>query len=788
MLKSLFTCLLILLNFAIFSQNREITIQLQYEDKNDSTTSRLSAYADSTYVNQFHTQIVQGGKIRFSIPDSLNCFFLSVSNLNYYTSQKTICSPFKTETVQLYKKTIQLEEIVISGFKNTEISVSGNTAEIRPGKVLKSAKGQSAKDVVKNLPEVFVLPDNEIKIRGQNINEIYLHLSPDSPGTTISKEMMNKVNISFVSKIVVLYNERELHVFLDKKNNTGYLLDADLESTQGREFYSSLNPNFSFHKGKTTVWLQPKIGYIKENPTTFGYYKTMIGQDNQLLNSKSNTQDKLDYIGAYLMVEHNIDSVYTSGLQFDYNHNNRKTLNTVSNFSNDGLNTSEGTTEDLFKYDYFSPSLYFQAKYPSNWTFLLKSGLSKAKSDNSNSGMFSYQLDQEQFSGLQELNQQNDTEVIVNELTVKRTFKSGNSFIFKVYNEKINTSSNTNIVQNLLNVSALDSTFNNKLIENKSIISPELKMSVFKKGLLSISSPMVFYIYENTSGSLEKFEYITERWLPSFSLSYPIKKAKYLTFFGNTTFRTQNLKNLLFNTISYDGLVTNENNPGLVPSTTYQIGASYSPLNKLQTSIYYLNSSDTYMNYPLFDENALFLGNRKINLSEKELYGLGLSFSNTFFENLFTSNNLNIAYNSWANTGDFNFSTKFASWIMNNSFYYTTTNDWSFRLNLISSSNQRLSEKIKLNSYSRLDIGISKKLNDYFSIYCNANNILNSYRPKLESLDSSIDYFTEINFDKRNAVVGINFNLQKKFEKKDKKENIMRKLKNKIEIKNSNDN
>lgn len=784
--KSFFFLLVstIFISGEIWCQEDNFSAEIQTSEKDTLKYAYVVAYADSLYQNPFYNSQLVNKEIKIAVPDSLSCFYLEISHLNYSVFREGICRPFqKKKIITLTRKIYNLDEVVLEGFEDTKITVVGNISEIRPGKIVGEIEGVNATDIIKSLPGVFVLPGNEIKIRGRKVKEIYLHTSPNSPGINISKERLQNITSENIERITALNNEAELHVYL-KKIKPGYAGDIDLNLNYGREFYSSFSPDFVYNKRETTFWLDSQIGTIHKNPTSAGSYKVDAGQNvPQILTSKSNTDQKTQYFETNLMVEHQFDSIYTGGAQIGYSINkNIMERDLISNIRDHGRNSSI-TNEDNNSY-FFTPAAYLKAMYNSGWSLTLKSGFLTSLQESVNEGTFNYFSEEKSFVGDQFLMQHIKTNAFINQIEIKKKLDK-TTLTLEAKNENLNVKTYSDFHQKLINSVIPDSTFSNRLKENKFTLQTKINTTLFKKYLFNFTSSFLWYRYDYNSlniGTLAQNN--LETWLPSVSISIPLKEAKYLTLFGSSYLRAPNLRNIVFNRSTGDGYVVNKNNYNLKPSITYQIGASFSPIKNVNSSLYWSRTKNMYMNYPYFSFSGALEGNRKINLNNNNTIGLNLFYSNTFFEAFFLSSNVNLNYQNWENQEDFPFSTEFTSLLMNHALYYSTKNDWSFHIDYTYSSNQQLSDMVGMKGYSWLNFGVSKSINSHWSLFCNFQNILNSYRPKLYSLSPDILYNSTIDFDSRYISFGINYEFEKRIEEKNQEKSLMNDLNKRIEIQN----
>ncbi len=756
---------------------------INFYGEDQTNLAHVRASSDSLFQNTFFEGHSEDGILEFEVPDSLDCFYLLISHVSYYEYQQEICRPFEQNySIELYERNNELEEVVVEGFRDSRISTTGNVAEIKPGRILRGGQGVYAMNVLKSMPEVLVMPGEEINIRGRKVQNIYLHTSPDAPGISISTERLQNISASRIERVRVLYNEAELHVYLKAVEEAGYASDNELKLSHGRKFYASIAPNLTYNKGKTTVWFDSHIGYVDQKFSSEGSYD--VYTDNKTarsLEADGGSDQRTESLQADLMIAHTFDTVYTAGIQLNYglNEGDIKT-STLATILGEGY--SQSATRTKVNANTFAPSVYLKGQFAADMSVTLKSGFITSLQKTRNQGDFDYHMGPQDLEGSQFLGQRNSIQAFVNQVSLDKSLWGSTSLSLKAEHSSLDTEITSLVEQQLIDYSIADSSFVNNLQENRLNLEARVNSMLLKKYIFSLSSSLLFYDYQYEDANYGTLVHQSlNKWVPSVSLSVPLKEGQYLTFFGNTTFRAPNLRNMVYSATSTDGFVLNTNNHGLEPTMSYQVGASLSPVENLTTTLYWMKSDNTYLNYPLFSPEGVFEGNRKINLSDNNVAGLGLYYSNTFFKRFFLSSNASINYNSWDNKGEHAFETRFTALTMNHSLYYLTTTNWYLHLDFTYGSNQRISDQIAMKAWAQLDLGASKRLSKNWSVFLNFSNVLNSYQPSIYSF-TGINYRSENDFDLRYISLGINFEFKRKFEEIKREEGILEALDRRIQV------
>ncbi len=767
-----------ILNF-LFSQNHSLYFVTE-DNLNDFENTYIIQYNDSLYQNIIKTDILNTKLINIKIPDTLNCIYLLISHLNYNQIKKKVCINDKlSDTVFLYNKTNQLDEIILKATKNTKISLKGNVVEIIPGKIIEKAS-VDLNSFFKIIPDVFVFPDGNIKIRGQSIKGLYLHSSSIAPGIEISSEEFKSLSISSIEKINALYSEREIHIYL-KKLKTGYKLQDKITLNQGKLFYISNNFNFSFNNKNTSVWTNNNFGNIKQIYISDGKYLTLLNNQNQLLNNHSDFTNYSKYINTSALIEQKIDSTSVLGFNFNFKYNDNDNKNIfISNNLNHIINS--------YSYDYkiinrFSVLISYKYKISKQWDFSIKAGYLISNHNDANNSQFEYNLDSNLYTGNDYFKQDNKFEVFSNECALEKSISTKFGLKFLVKNDNIKTISNNNTFVNSINYSLSDTSFVNKLSENKWKIESQFKFKIFKKGDLVFSPNFIFYKYSHrdvqSSNIIEqKYNIFT----PNINLTFTLKNNKNLSFFANRSFNDVNLINLIYSKKTIDGFTVNENNLELKPAIYEQFGVSYGFTSYLNNSFYLIRGHNTFLNYPLFSDENAFIGNNKINVDRNNVLATNISFSKTIGEKLFISSNLIINYNHLSANKDYLFDFEFFGSSMNLSIYYDFNNktNISFDYNLL--SKQKISENIGLKSWSVLNVNFTRDLSKYFVFELNLNDILNTYKLNLYNLQEKIKYETYSSFDFRYISLGIKFKFNKGFKTKQQTDNLMENFNEKLKL------
>lgn len=742
----------------------------------------VMAYSDATFENSFFAGNFPDATIQFNVPDSLDCFYLRVSDLDYELYESKICKPwYNASEIVLKERNYELEAVVIKGFEKTEVRVEGSIATIRPGQLISSNSALTAESVIKSLPEVLLTPQENIMVRGREIEKIYMYATPNSPKTAISFTELSAVAANQIDTIQIDYLQSEISIYLKHIKTQGIASNSRFRLQQGKQTYGSLAQNLRAYKGDTYYWLDLNVGLTDINPTsTSRYLVNLPSEEIGIANSTSESKIKSKYFRSKLFVEHQFDSIYSGGLQLAYQIQDVPRTDQV--FLNIGTdNKVESYTDNESDTYFLAPSLFLQGNYKNNWKLSLKAGVLSSLQKSKNIGDFNYQLGPENTSGLQILQQRIATTAYTGVLEANKKWGT-TDFTIRTKGNFIENTTDSDYLQDLINVIPVDSVFTNRIKEYKVEVETELNTVLWEKYIARFTSNFIIYDYSFFDTDRQRLSgNKLLRVLPGFSISAPIKETKYLTLYGNSYMRSPNFSNLIFRSLSGDGFSENENNYSLKPFTSYQLGISYPLLPNTIASFYWSTTKNNIINYPYFSQTGVFEGNRKLNLFDSQSQGLSLSYSKTFWQRLFLSINSNIMRNSWENKGEYEFSTNYINMLGNVNLYYMSKTDWSFNLDYTYSSKQKLSENIELNNSNLLSFSISKKLDNSWSIFLSVNDLLNSYKLDIYA-NNNVIYESVIMQDQRYVTFGITYGFNKGFKQKKREENLMDDLNKRIRI------
>lgn len=513
--------------------------QLKFYGGDETNLAHIIASSDSLSQNSFYEGYSEDGTLEFEVPDSVDCFNLLVSHINYYNYQQQICRPFRQNySIRLYERNNELEEVVLEGFRNSKISTTGNVAEIKPGRILQGGQGVYAMNIIKSMPEVFVMPGEEINIRGRKVQNIYLYMHPDAPGLSISVERLQNINASRIESVQVLYNEAELHVFLKAVEEAGYASENELKLNHGKEFYTSVDPSLTFNKGKTTFWLDSHLGYVDQRFNSEGSYDVHI--ENEIVRSleaDGGSDQRTQSVHADLMIEHKFDTVFTAGVQLNYRLNDGD-IRTSTLAAIIGEGHSQSSTQNKVNANTFAPSVYLKGKFATNLSVTLKSGFLTSLQKTRNQGDFEYRMGPRDLEGSQYLGQRNNIRAFINTVRLDKSLWGSTNLSLKAEYSTLDTEITSSVQQQLIDYSIPDSSFVNKLQENRFNLEARVNSMLLKKYIFSLSSSLLFYDYQYKDLNYGRLvDQSLNKWVPSVSLSVPLKEGQYLTFFGNTTFR-----------------------------------------------------------------------------------------------------------------------------------------------------------------------------------------------------------------------------------------------------------
>lgn len=742
----------------------------------------VMAYRDASFEDSFFAGSFDGNAFQFSVADSIDCFYIRVSNLEYELYESKICKPVKdTHEIVLRERLYELQTVEIQGLKKTEVLIRGSVAEIRPGDLLTGNSALSADNLVKSLPEVLVSTQGEILVRGRKIEDIQLFISPNSPSKAISTGELSNISVKDIESIKIDYLLSSISVYLKKMKSQGIAGNSRLRQIQGKKAYGSLTQGLRVNRGDTYYWLDLGAKYIDTKPESSSKYLLRLPEDEIVIaDANSISRVKQKSFNSKLYVEHRFDSIYTAGLQLSYSISESPDKSQV--YSNIGVsNTSQSVLDNKSNNYFLAPSLFLQGVYANGWKLVLRAGMLSSLQKSDNLGVFNHYLHEQAISSSQVLNQRNETNAYTASIAAVKQWNK-TSLNLSAKGNYLDNKTDSDYHHNLIGQTPLDSVFSNQIKEYKFELEAAINTVLWGKYLTRLTSNFMHYDYSfYDTNSEELLHTKMVRVLPGFSISAPIKEAKYLTLYGNSYMRSPNFRNLIFSNSSADGFTDNQNNYKLKPFTSYQLGLSYPLIPNTITSIYWSTTDNMNMNYPYFSDTGTFEGNRKINLSDSQSLGLSLFYSNTLLKRIFITANANIMHNSWKNRGEYAFSTDFVSGMGNLNIYYSSKTDWSFNLDYTYSSKQKLSEDIELRNNYLMDFSVSKTLNNSWSTFFKVNNLLNSSILNIYG-QNPILYETTFNQDQRFITLGINYSFNKNFKNKRHEENLMEDIDKRIRM------
>ncbi len=762
-----------------YAQN--VSYHLVPDDDGNIEDAHFIIAEDSLFQKQIFTQPFTSNPVVFDRSEYKNkCYYIQVSHLNYYPVQKKVCAPFSSvDTIHLYNIPNQLNEIVIQGTKKTKIAVSGNTAQLSPGKIFKAGNVNTS-TLLKSIPEIFVLPQGDIKIRGQSVQKIYLYMSENSPGIQISKSEMNALDAESIDKIITLYNEGEIHIY-KKQIEEGYRIKNNINVTKGKKFYASLHPHFSYYKNKTAFWLDIPLASVNQTLNSNTDY--MVSYDNQPvnLNSESISDIKNKNIRLKSVFEWYINTSNTLGIRMSYgihNSNKKDALSSAyGNFSTIG--------EGLFtnKKHVLSSSVYYNTSFLKQWDATIKTGFLAGHQINDLESAFIYDVNNNPSNGNQTLYKDNNSIGFIEEIKLKRSFKSGQNLEINLKNTTVNAFTDINTSQELPSIPVIDSIFKDRLFQNNTEIRTQLGFKIRKKVNVELSAAYLFYhqFYQNTDDD-NRTTYSRGYFKPSINLTFPIRKTNF-TLFSKRIIKMVDLSKYIYNTYSSDGFTVNENNQDLKPAVYNQFGLSTSLFKGLYSTILYTHGENAFMYYPSFDEQGVSLGSKQINLSKDDQWGISLFYSKYLSNKIFISTNLSLTRTLWENKDPYPFDTGFTSALFNQTLYFMPNDKWSFNMDFSYRSKSKLSETLSLKSWALLNLSASRKLNKYFNVYLKVNDLFRGYRLDIFSTKDNVPYDISGNFDFSFINVGLKFDLSKNYKAHQKTKDNMQLLEKRLELK-----
>lgn len=231
------------------------TIQDDHGKPVEFATVMLTNAQDST---QFiGTASDANGKFEFThVP--YPAFFITASVVGYTNVSSMVIQAGLNDTVNLVM--VQSTETIQEFTLESKI----NKIEIEPGKITMNIEnsslsaGNTALDLLRRIPGVFVDNDGNISVKGKSGVNVYVDGRPTYMSGTPLKNFLKTLYASNISKIEVITqpdakydaegNAGIINIVLRKKMALGF--NATFDAFYGQGFYASAGGSFSFNYGK----------------------------------------------------------------------------------------------------------------------------------------------------------------------------------------------------------------------------------------------------------------------------------------------------------------------------------------------------------------------------------------------------------------------------------------------------------------------------------------------------------------------------------------------------------
>lgn len=747
-LKLIYIILILILAFNSINA-QELSLNLFSDDAEDIQDTYIQVTLDSLYRHTIVYETFIKNPVNVKVPDSLNQIYLKISHVNYYPVFKKIRLPQpKPDTIMMYRIANKLEEIVIQGSKKTKLAVNGNVATLKPGKIMERTDVDLS-TMLKSVPDVMVSPTG-ISIRGQALQKIYLHMSPNSPGIEINN--MDEIDIKTIEKILTYYNEREIHIY-KKQLEKGYELGLKTNINRGKKTYFNVQPSFSYLKNKTAFWFDSYFNNSNKTMLSNSKYKVQYNNELINLNNIGNFNFTQELFKIDNVVEHYFDSNRIMGIRFNINRGADKNDSQMSSSYQGNINESfsESTSDNTN----FSTTFYYKTKWLKNWDLSVNTGALYNKQNSLIQSAFMYNTTQ----GNQLLVKNNASYGLISDLKLKRNFVKGDALGFTLHYDLINANTDIKTHQQLLTSSLPDTIFSDNLKQSKLEFYAQYSTKLFKKYVVELKPGILNYqqIMGPSNKKIQKSIFN-----PSITLQIPLKK-KVFNLFANKTVYMVSLDKYLYNTQSQDGFTNNENNQELKPPQYYQFGVSTSLFNKLYATLSYTKAIDAFIYYPVFSVHGAYIGSKQINMFKNNQAGLNLFYSDYFSKKLYYSGSLSVGTTEMENKREYPFKTEFLSFLTNQSFYYSISDHWSLNMDLTYRSGSRYTENLNLKSWLLLNLSTSLKCNDYITFKLNITDPFKAYRLDMYPKDETITYSTISDLDFRTITFSVDFHFNRKF-------------------------
>ncbi|MGO4294002.1 outer membrane beta-barrel protein [Chitinophaga sp. RAB17] len=683
---------------------------------------------------------------------------LKATHLSAEAYVKTMPIPVNEniEDIILSPKSTYLNTVTVNAVTKSSIRKVGDLLEFIPGKSLLAPQLKAA-SIIRSIPEVYVQDDN-ISVRGNAIRYLYLHASDTSAGIPIDKAKLLRLPAKNIGRVTIQYNSSEMHVFLRSRSTPGYIIAADGSVTIGKMMFGSINPSFKLQSNHSSLQIYTEAGTDNRKPDTESSFYSKRDEVAEKFDNNARYKSEKKYAGSYALFEQSLSGTTTIGIQQELK---------MEHNTNSGTSTSSGTHEQINSSSFdksrlflITHNLYLAKSIDSGKLNIdVNGGFTSTNSTLNNTNRYSFN----NTSGNQLTDQDNNSAFYFGKIEITNSKIKNRVITFRAEYNHLSNPVGTQYAYHLPGIVAIDSAFNNRIIQSQFRSYLSLNNTFRNGNILNASVEIVNYNYKNNDDNgYSPNAFNATKVLPAITYSIATKSHHYVTLFYNKTFRPPYAGSFAFASDSKDGLSDKVSNAAIMPYSPHQLGISYPVLKDLTTSLYWTHTNDKIMHYTLFDSAYNFVGDRLINLKTANEISLSASYNKSFGESIYTAINAVMQYQHWNNNGgSYPFDISFFSEVINGGVYYTNTGGWSLSSEFYFISGQKLTDVVRLRPYGQLELGFSMPVHKSISLSLNWSDVLYTNKFSLKS-ERNVFRSYSVN-DVMNIRAGVSFNFDRKY-------------------------
>ena len=355
-----------------FSQTKDFTLVGKVTD---SSTKEIINYATVEILSLKDSSLINGkltgtdGSFTIKV-DTITIFFIKVTALGYQTKNifwptlKTLLatsnytSKINLGTVFLTPKTFQLKETIITGYKNLIETVPG-------GFVYNASKNATVsngtvKDLLKQVPGVFLDKDGSISLIGKGQTNIYINGKPTNMSGSDLIAYLEQLNASNISKVIVNMTPTAKYdaggsggiIDIQTKKNTVKGINGNYSVGGGTHDKYFTDGNLFYNSSKISTYLS--LGYRHSNTSLLtqssianNYAVDSLYRYNLISKSPNNPSNSSNLNTGIFW---SIDTTSTLGFSFQYLHNSDRGASIATNniFNRGNELQSSYTTSQIF--------------------------------------------------------------------------------------------------------------------------------------------------------------------------------------------------------------------------------------------------------------------------------------------------------------------------------------------------------------------------------------------------------------------------------------------------------